>query len=88
MSYQSYGVSTRTTVGFGNPAVPPYATDPKYLVPGARPLNVRLIVPVVPCTATAGAVTVMLPAAAVPNSHRNNVKFAVPVTANPCTHTV
>lgn len=37
---KAYGVSTRTTVGFGKPVtLPEYATDPKYLVAGAKPLK-------------------------------------------------
>ena len=36
---------------------------------GARPLVPMVIVPVAPCVALAGAVTVMLPAAAVPRYH-------------------
>ena len=80
----SYG-STRTIVGFGIPAAPEYATEPRYFVPGARPLNVRLIVPLAPSVAEAGALTVMLPAGAEPSNHENNVKFAVPGTPNPCT---
>jgi hypothetical protein len=64
-----YGVSTRTMVGFGNPAMPPYATEPRYFVPAPSPLKVRLIAAVVPSVAAAGAVTVMLPASAVPSTH-------------------
>src|SRR6185369_1439645 len=66
-SVHSYG-STRTIVGFGSPAVPPYATEPRYFVPAVNPLNVRLIVPVAPFVAAAGALTVMLPALVVPSN--------------------
>jgi hypothetical protein len=51
-------------------------------------LNVRLTVPVVPSVVVAGAVTVMLPDAVEPGTQENNVKFAVPGTANPWTYTV
>jgi hypothetical protein len=35
-----YGVSTRTMVGFGNgETLPEYATEPRYLVPAAKPLK-------------------------------------------------
>ena len=50
-----YGL-TRTIVGFGSEAAPEYATDPRYFVPGVRPENARVIVPVVPIVAEAGAV--------------------------------
>ena len=71
-----YGVSIRTIVGFGRPAVPEKDTEPRYFVAGANPLNVRLIVPVVPAVADAGALTAMLPADALPSSHDNTLKVA------------
>jgi len=58
-----YGVSTRTIVGLGIPAAPSYATEPRYFVPAAKPLVEIEISPVIPVSAAAGAVTVMLPAA-------------------------
>ena len=64
----SYG-STRTIVGFGIPAAPEYATEPRYFVPLVRPLNVRLMVPLTPSVAAGGAVTAMLPAGVDPSSH-------------------
>src|SRR5258705_3924301 len=81
-----YG-SMRTMVGFGNPVMPPYATDPRYFVPGANPVNVRLIVPVAPSVAVAGALTAMFPAVVDPSSQLNSVKLAVPgaPTAKPWT---
>jgi hypothetical protein len=30
-------LSTRTIVGFGNPGIPPYATEPRYYAAGASP---------------------------------------------------
>ena len=56
-----YG-SMRTIVGFGNPVTAAIRDGPEgALVPGANPVNVRLIVPVAPSVAVAGALTVMFP---------------------------
>jgi hypothetical protein len=65
------------------PVEPVYTTDPRYLVPAVRPVKDRLMVPVAPIAADAGALTAMLPASADPSSHENNVKSAVPETPNP-----
>jgi hypothetical protein len=53
-----YGVSTRTIVGLSNPAGPLYATLPRYLVVGANDPKIRLMAPVLPKVAEAGAVTI------------------------------
>src|ERR1700694_4861872 len=74
-TFLAYGVSTRTMVGSGRPSMPEYATDPRYLVPRANPLNVRPIVPVPPRVAVAGALTDMLPEAVEPSAHENSVKL-------------
>src|SRR4051794_34479486 len=74
-------------VGLGSPPLPVYATDPRYFVPAARPVKVRLTVPEPPVVAAAGAVTVMLPTAADPSTHENSLKVAVPETLKPCTYT-
>src|SRR5688572_11432042 len=59
-----------------------------YLVAGARPENVRFTTPVVPMVAAAGADTVILPAAVLPNSQLNKVKFeSGPSVSNPWTQT-
>src|SRR5690348_5541106 len=86
-SGEGYG-STRTMVGFGMPAAPAYATEPKYLVPVVRPLKLRLMAPVWPRTAVEGAVTVMFPASAVPSTHANSVKVEGFAVAYPSTKTV
>src|SRR4030095_2725480 len=83
-----YGVSTRTTVGFGNPAIPPYATEPRYFVAAARPVNVRLIGEVRPIVADAGADTDMLPASALPSTHVWSLNGEETLTPQPCTTTV
>ena len=58
-------------------------------MPAVRPVKLRLIVPVAPVTAAAGAVTVMLPAAVLPSTHLNSVNVALgPSVAKPCTTTV
>ena len=53
--------------------MPLYATQPRYFVAGASPLNVSEMVPVPPVVATAGAATVMFPAAVLPSSQWNSV---------------
>src|SRR5687767_11634528 len=78
-----YGVSTRTMVGLGMLVLPLYATLPRYLVAGASPLKLSVIVPVAPVVADAGAFTVILPAAADPSSQWNKVKVAEPGTPHP-----
>ena len=83
-----YGVSTRTIVGFGIPTGPLYATEPRYLVPVVRPLKVRLIAPVVPMVAAAGAVTVMFPAAVLPSNQVWSLNGLDPATPQPWTTTV
>ena len=82
-----YG-STRTIVGLGMPAAPPYATEPRYFTPAVRPLKVRLIVPDVARTAVDGAETVILPAAAVPKYQACSLKGELPTTPQPWTTTV
>ena len=62
--------STRTIVGFGIPAAPEYATDPRYFVPAVRPENVSVDRPGrSDASAAAGAATVMFPASAEPSTH-------------------
>jgi hypothetical protein len=67
------GVSTRTMVGAGRPVGAAVDDAAEVRVAGARPLKLRPIVPVAPVVALAGALTVMLPAAASPSVQLNKV---------------
>ena len=75
-------------VGFGSPVLPPYATEPRYFVPATSPEKVRLIAPVAPSVALAGALTIMLPASVLPSSQVWSLNGEEPTTPHPCTTTV
>ena len=61
---------------------------PSYFVPAVNPLYVRLIAPVPPIVAVAGALTAMLPADVLPSTQANKVKVDGLDVPKPCTQTV
>ena len=62
---------------------------PRYFTPGVSPPKERPMLPLAPVLAAAGAVTVMLPASALPSTHVKSVKLAGEVgTPQPWTQTV